>query len=501
MKILPLALACVACACELGSPNESDQARDLALHPFSNGANAWVGTWAVSPQSDSTTFNQQTLRQIVHTSIGGDVARVQISNAFGTQPLSIADVHIAQRASGSSITLGSDQKVTFGGQSTTSIPVGGVAVSDSIAFPVAALSDVAISVYLPQSTGPATYHQQGTQTNYIASGDVSANQNLTGAQTTGSYYFLVNLDVQNPAAQGAVVTLGASITDGNASAQDANHRWPNFLATRLANAGLTVGVLNQGISGNRLLADGAGQSALNRFERDVLSQPGVKWVIFSDDPINDLGSTNPTPTSQLLIDGLTKLISAAHAKGIKFICSTLTPFKGAGYWTQNGETGREGVDAFILGPNSGCDGVVDQDLATHDPATPTQFLPADDSGDHLHPSDMGRQAIANAVDLGLFASDASPGDDAGADDAGRDAGGGVHDAAAPGDSAAPVADSGGSRFDAGDSSSAAEDSGAQGSGCNMVAAIPTHPRGPSVLLALGVVCAALLRRRGRQHER
>ncbi|HEY2672088.1 MAG TPA: GDSL-type esterase/lipase family protein [Rugosimonospora sp.] len=367
-------------------------------------AGPWTGTWAASPQSGGPAFNQQTVRQIVHTSIGGSAARIQLSNVFGTQSVTIADVHVAQRTSGSSIATGTDRQVTFGGATSTTIPAGGTTVSDSVSFTVVASSDVAVSFYLPQPTGSATYHQTGQQTNYIASGDVSANASLGGAQTTGSYYFLANLDVQNAAAAGAVVALGASITDGFGSSSDANHRWPNDLASRLASSGRTVGVLNQGISGNRLLVDGAGQSALNRFGRDVLAQPNVRWVIFSDDPINDLGSTSPPPTAAQLISGIQQLISRAHQAGLKFLCSTLTPYQGAGYWTSQGETAREAVNSFVRGANSGCDGVVDQDAATHDPANPTRYLPAYDSGDHLHPNDAGMQAIANAVDLNLFGS-------------------------------------------------------------------------------------------------
>jgi lysophospholipase L1-like esterase len=367
-------------------------------------AGSWTGTWSVSPQSGGASFNQQTLRQTVHTSIGGSAARVQLSNAFGSQPLSVADVHIAQRTSGSSIATATDRRVTFGGSSSVTIAAGATAVSDTVGFPVAALSDVAVSIYLPQPTGPATYHQTGEQTNYVAPGDVSANASLSGAQTTGSYYFLANLDVQSGSAAGAVATLGASITDGIASSFDANRRWPNYLAGRLASAGRAVGVLNHGISGNRLLADGAGQSALNRFNRDVLSQPGVRWVIFSDDPINDLGSGNPRPTGDQLVAGLQQLINRAHQNGVRFICSTLTPFQGASYWTPDGETGRDAFNSFVRSANSGCDGVVDQDTATHDPANPTRYLPAYDSGDHLHPNDAGMQAIANAVDLNLFGS-------------------------------------------------------------------------------------------------
>ncbi|MEA2697872.1 MAG: hypothetical protein QOI66_2143 [Myxococcales bacterium] len=393
-----LAFVCAACAADPAElPAESNQFGSVgqALAPL------WTGTWAVSPQSSGTTFNGQTLRQIVHTSIAGSAARVQLSNVFGNQSVVIRDVHIAQRTSGSSINTSSDRVVTFGGQTQVTIPAGGLAISDSVAFAVSALSDVAVSLFLPQATGPATSHGQGSQTNYIATGDVSGSATLSGAGTTGSYFFLMNLDVQNTSSLGAVVTLGASITDGFGSSSNANRRWPNDLAVRLVNAGAVVGVLNQGINGNRLLADSGGPSAPHRFDRDVLAQPGVQWVIFSDDPINDLGSSNP-PTGAQLITEISGLITRAHQAGIKFLCSTLTPFQGAGGWTTQGETGRGQINAFVRGASSGCDGVVDQDVATHDPANPTRFLPAFDTGDHLHPNDAGLQAIANAVNLSFF---------------------------------------------------------------------------------------------------
>jgi lysophospholipase L1-like esterase len=393
-----LAILCVAivCAALITAVGSAFTVKSMAA------TTPWTGTWSASPESGGQSFSQQTLRQIVHTSIGGTSAQVQVSNVFGTAPLQVADVHVALRSSGSTIVSGSDHTVTFGGQTSITIPAGGLAISDAVAMSVPALSDVAVSMYLPQSTGSSTYHQQGTATNYIASGDVSGNGTLSGAQTTNSYFFLSNLNVQNSAAQGAVVTFGASITDGYASTTDANERWPNDLAVRLANSGRTIGVLNQGISGNRLLVDGSGQSALNRFNRDVISQPGVKWVIFSDDPINDLGSTSPPPTSAQLIAGVQQLISTAHQNGIKFLCSTLTPYQGAGYWTQQGETAREAYNAYVLGSGSGCDGVIDQAAATSNPSDPTMYLPAYDSGDHLHPNDAGYQAIANAVNLNLF---------------------------------------------------------------------------------------------------
>lgn len=367
----------------------------------------WTGTWAASPMRDDAgeVFNRQTLRQIVHTSVGGYRARIHISNLFGTRPLTIADVHIAQRSTDSSIDAATDRKVQFGGLFAVTVQPGTTAISDLIDFQVPRLADVAISIYLPGPAGTATYHLSGFQTNYIADGDVSGLTSISCAKTIQSYYFLVNLDVQNQEPRGSVVTLGASITDGYSSGIDANRRWPNDLAQRLLDSGINVGVLNQGISGNRLLAAGAGDSAETRFDRDALEQPGVRWVIFSDDPINDLGSTKPSPTGEQLITGIARLIARAHEKQIKFVCSTLTPYQGAGYWTAEGEASRERINTFLRGKTSGCDALIDQDKATHDPARPTHYLPAYDSGDHLHPNEAGLQAIADAVDLQFFSEE------------------------------------------------------------------------------------------------
>ena len=364
----------------------------------------WTGTWAVSPVRDDSgrTFHKQTLRQIVHTSVAGRLARIRFSNEFGSQAVTIADVHVAQRSTGSSIVAETDRQVRFDGVLSISIRPGLTAVSDPIAFSVPLLGDVTVSFYLPETTGPATFHPFGFQTNYIADGDISGSAALAEATQTESYYFLTNLDVQDQSTYGSIVAFGASITEGYASAPDSNRRWPNDLAEKLAKVGFDVGVLNQGISGNRLLSADEGKSAEARFDRDVLSQPGVHWVIFSDDPINDLGSTKPPPAADQLIAGIERLIVRAHEKQIKLFCSTLTPYQGAGYWTEMGEIAREQINAFIRGKTSGCDAVIDQDAATHDPSQPSRFLPAYDSGDHLHPNEAGLQAIANAVSLALF---------------------------------------------------------------------------------------------------
>jgi lysophospholipase L1-like esterase len=353
---------------------------------------AWTGTWASAPQSCGGAFAGQTLRAIVHTSIGGTAARVRFSNAFGSGPLQVRDVHLAQRTMGASIDPTTDKALTFGGQSSLTVPAGTYAVSDGADFVVKPSSDVAVSFFVV-SHGATTCHQSAFQTNYQATGDVAGDKTLTGT-TNGSYEFLSNLDVQAPGAEGAVVTLGASITDGYRSNGDDNKRWSNDLAARLLTAGRAVGVLNEGISG-----DGVA-NAVKRFDRDVLSQPGVRWVIFSDNPINDLG--NFDPPAQTEIDQMKAMIASAHARGVRFLCSTLTPFQGANYWSAQKETGRAAINTFIRGPASGCDGVVDQDTATHDPTNPTTFLPAFNSGDSLHPNEPGLQAIANAVDLSLL---------------------------------------------------------------------------------------------------
>ncbi|HEX4404509.1 MAG TPA: GDSL-type esterase/lipase family protein [Polyangia bacterium] len=332
------------------------------------------------------------MREIVHTSIGGNAARVRFSNAFGSGPLQLRDVHLARRTAGSSIDLVTDGALTFGGQTSVTIAAGAYAVSDAAAFKVDPLSDVAVSFFVASQSG-TTCHQSGFQTNYQMTGDMAGSQTIAGA-TNGSYDFLSNLDVQAPGAEGAVVALGASITDGYRSNSDEDKRWPDDLAVRLVKAGTMVGVLNQGISG-----DGVA-NAVHRFERDVLSQPNVRWVIFSDNPINDLGNFDPPAATE--IDQIQTMIASAHARGIQFLCSTLTPFQGASYWSAQKETGRAAINAFIRGSASGCDGIVDQDAATHDPANPTTYLPAFNSGDGLHPNEAGLQAIANAIDLSLL---------------------------------------------------------------------------------------------------
>lgn len=377
-------------------------------HYFAQGivsAAPWVGSWSVAPSvTDDPGFNNQTVRQIVRTSIGGTSARIRVSNLFGTAPIVIGNARIARRTRGQQTVTGSDRAITFGGQPNVTVPVGASMVSDAVAFQVPALADVAISLYLPQQTPPrSTGHVDGLQDVYIAPGDVSADPAFSGgtANSAGgqSYYFLTNLDVQNPAATGAVVAFGASITDGLASRANTNRRWPNRLAIRLQRAGMTVGVLNQGISGNDFFTDDAGQAGLRRFDRDVLQQAGVKWVVISDDAVNNL-LRDPPATSTQLIGALRQLIDRAHRANVKVICSTLTPFNAS----PEIESTRQEVNAFVQDSSSGCDAVLDQASAVGDPADPANFLPGYNSGDNLHPNEAGLQAIANAMDLEALAA-------------------------------------------------------------------------------------------------
>jgi len=324
------------------------------------------------------------VRSIVHTSIGGNAARVRISNAHGNGPLHISNVHLAQRTTGSSIDPATDTALTFAGQPDVTVPASSFALSDGASFVVKPTSDVVVSFFVMSSSG-GTCQQNAFQTNYMAAGDMVSSPSLNGGQNQ-NYLYILGLDVQNPAAEGAVVALGASITTGFRAPADTNMRWPNLLAARLVDANRTIGVLNEGISGD--ITSGA----LSRFDRDVLSQTGVKWVIFSDNPINDLGGRS-TPTND--INQIKMMMSMAHAKGVKFLCSTLTPYT-------PDEPARTTVIDFIKSAGSGCDGIVDQDTATHDPAAPTMWAPQFNSGDGLHPNAAGMQAIANCVDLTLF---------------------------------------------------------------------------------------------------
>jgi lysophospholipase L1-like esterase len=390
------------------------------LEAQQRGQEHWVATWTTAemlvrtpaPQPAAAQpvgargFNHQTVRMIARTSIGGRRLRVNLSNAFGSEPLAVGAAHVAIRSKDSEIVAGSDRALSFNGKPGCTVGPGMVILSDPVDLNVAPVSDLAVSLYFPGETGPPTSHATGLHTTYVKDGDVTGQAAMADAATTQSYYFLAGIDVVAPANASLIVAFGDSITDGARSTPETNHSWPALLAARLADRKATanIAVGNMGIGGNRVLRDVSGASALARLDRDVLSQPGVKWLMVLEG-INDIGrgATVPaeTVTADELIAAYKQIIERAHTHGIKVIGCTLTPFEGANYSRETGEAVREAVNTWIR-TSGAYDAVVDFEAATRDPNNPKRFLPGFDPGDHLHPNDAGYQAMANAVDLSIF---------------------------------------------------------------------------------------------------
>jgi lysophospholipase L1-like esterase len=400
----------------------------LAWAQSAPGGEHWVATWAASPQQPRVApapaagaaqpasalaapgaprpgqhFENQTIRMIVRTSIGGRRVRVQFSNAFGAAPLVLGAAHIAARAKESEIVPATDRALTFSGKPSATIPAGAQIVSDAVDLDVTPLGDLAVSVFFPSDTGTPTTHATGLHSTYISKeGNFIAQPALADAATTQSWYFLSSVDVLAPAATGLIVAYGDSITDGATSTVDTDHSWPSLLAARLVKAGTAnLAVANQGISGNRILRDGTGVNALARFDRDVLSQEGVKWLMILEG-INDIGQGTRDPvTADELIAAQRQLIERAHMHGIKVIGCTLTPYKGAAYYSDEGEAKRVALNNWIL-TSGAYDATVDFDAATKDPNDPKQIRPDFNIRDHLHPNDAGYQAMADAINLSIF---------------------------------------------------------------------------------------------------
>jgi len=364
-------------------------------------------------------FNNQTIRQIAHISLGGDRVRLVLSNAFGTIPLRIGAAHLALRecadgragcvrANDTGI-AGPAVPLTVAGKATFSLPAGATLVSDPVNLKVPSLSDLVIDLYLPDDFStpgfPLSYHAASTESTYVSGpGNASGASTITPVATPTNFFFVARIEVTAPSNTRVIVPFGDSITDGAQSTRGANNRWPDVLARRLAaeRGGRPAAVVNAGISGNRLLSEGSGPNALARFDRDVLMQTGVTHVIVLEG-INDIGNAraNPVPTAEDLIAVHRQLIARAHARGLKIIGATLTPFEGAMYFTPEGEAKRAALNEWIR-TSGEYDGVIDFDKLTRDPAKPSWFLPANESGDHLHPNDTGYLAMGNGIDLNLF---------------------------------------------------------------------------------------------------
>jgi len=383
----------------------------------------WVATWVASASPQMATeaeqakahliFENQTVREIVHLSVGGNSVRVRLSNEFGPDPIQIGSVHAAICDVDGHIKPDSDRALTFSGKTSFMIPANAPYLSDPIQLTAPDLSNICVSLFLPNKTAAAGIHYDAKQTTFIAPGDrTTAEKMPDDAVTASSWMFLAGVDVLARERVGTIVAFGDSITDGAHSTPNENKRWPNILADRLNSTHKQMAVIDAGIGGNRILHDASGGrvafgvNALARFERDALGEPGARYVIVLEG-INDLGHAGTSApaseavTAEDLIAGLTQMIQRAHEHGIKIFGATLTPFEGAGYYSPEKEKERERLNEWIRSSGT-FDGVVDFEKAVQDPANPTRMLPAYDSGDHLHPGDAGYKAMADAIDLKLF---------------------------------------------------------------------------------------------------
>jgi lysophospholipase L1-like esterase len=376
----------------------------------------WTDAWTASPDSAGPPLGTVTIRQIIRTSIGGSAVRIRLSNLFGTAPVTIGPVHLAEQASGSAIKPGTDHTVTFGGKPRATIAKGGDVLSDPIALSVAPLEELAVSMYLPTRTGSSTFHGVGNNTAFITlAGDATAATRFPAGEVTSSRIFLTDAEVATGNEAKTIAALGDSITDGVGSTQDQNSRWPDALAARLqANPALaSIAVVDAGIAGNRILHEAAtpfvGPSALARLDRDALNKPGVHWLLLMEG-VNDIAAADMLATprdavsTQQIIDGMKTLIGRAHKKGIKIYGVTLTPYGGVEwpFHSAAGEAKRQVVNAWIRQAGA-FDAVIDFDQVVRDPAHMDRLLASFDSGDHLHPNDAGYKAMAAAIDLRLFA--------------------------------------------------------------------------------------------------
>lgn len=385
-----------------------------------HGTMGWVGTWTTTlSATEGMALDGQTVRMIARISIGGGMLRVRLSNAYGRQKLDIGAAHVALRSEAADIVPDTDRTLTFNGSPSTAIAAGALVVSDPVELEVPPLCDVAVSIHLPGKLAESfqiTGHGNARQTSYIsAAGDFTATAALPVKETTETYLFVSAIEMLAAHGTGGIVAFGDSLTDGNISEVDANRRWPNQLARRLVarTGGRALGVMNQGIGGNRIVHASRGGSAQRRFDRDVLAQTGVTHVI-AVLGINDIRNRPRKPeeevTAEEMIAGLHQLAVRAHAHGLKIFGGTVLTFENEdfnpppglpGLYTPEGEAKRLALNDWIR--NGGAfDAVIDFEAALRDPKRPTQMLPVYDCGDHLHPSDEGYLRMGDIIDLALF---------------------------------------------------------------------------------------------------
>ncbi len=388
----------------------------------------WIGTWGAAPEPPtaargpfpaSPSFANVTIRQVVRISAGGTRLRIRFTNEYGTKPLRIGTARVALADASGAPQPGTEHTVSFGGAPSALIPAGAPLLSDPIDLPVKPLSSLSISLYLPEDTGPCTCHSVGAQTAYVSQSGDFTDGAFTPAKTFQARAFLSGIMVETSAAARTIVVLGDSISDGVGSTPNANKRWPDQLAERLAarHGRAAWGVVNMGISGNRVLNDGAGQSALTRFDRDVLAVPGTTYLIVFEG-VNDLGISfghfegplaqvfksqagGEKATAEVLIAGYRQIIARAHVKGIKVLGATIAPYGGAMYYSSEGEAQREAINSWIR-TSGAFDGVIDFDAVLRDKGDPTRIATPLQAGDHLHGSDAGYAAMARSIDLAVF---------------------------------------------------------------------------------------------------
>ena len=392
-------------------------------------AEHWVTTWATAQALAPTrlpfgngepvqpppaarvpaTLKNQTIRMIAHASLGGRRVRVALSNALEKPTLRVGAAHVALRTHGAEIVPASDRPLTFGGRASTVVPPGTIVVSDPVDLVLPALTDVVVSLYLPKETGMPTVHPDGMHTAYIASGDVTASATLTATATTTAYLWLASVDVLAPTDAASVVAFGDSITDGVGATLDSDRAWGSLLAAKLASgrAGAPLGVINAGLSGNRLLRPGFGISALARFDRDVLAHAGVRWmtVLLGINDITFPAVPGAAPTEAVTADdliwGFQQIVERAHRHGIKVAGATIMPVEGVNTYSEAGEAIRQAVNRWIRTSKT-FDAVIDFDAAVRDPSHQGRLRADFDPGDHVHPNDAGNAAMAAAIDAAIF---------------------------------------------------------------------------------------------------